>query len=96
MLRLQSNVPLPRTIRPTARGRRRKYPFEAMQLDDFFFVPGISTQQIYGHVWNTGRKLGKVFKVRLSYMKQDAAGDWQPCDQTDVGATLGVGVWRTE
>jgi hypothetical protein len=94
MLRLQSNVPLPKTIRPTARGKRRKYPFEAMQVGDFFFVPGIETQQIYGHVWNTGRRLKKKFSTRLCYMRE-VRGEWQPCDQTEVGATLGVGVWRT-
>jgi hypothetical protein len=94
MLRLQSNVPLPKTIRPSARGKRRKYPFEAMQIGDFFFVPSITTQQIYGHVWNTGKRLGKTFRTRLCYMAKDAAGDWKPCDQNDSGATLGVGVWR--
>jgi len=95
MLRLQSNVPLPKTIRPTSRGRRRKYPFEAMRVGDFFFVPGITTQQIYGHVWNTGRRLGRTFKTRLCYMREEL-GQWQTCDENDPGAMLGVGVWRTE
>lgn len=95
MLRLQSNVPMPRTIRPTAKGRRRKYPFEAMQVGDFFFVPGITTQQIYGHVWNTGRRLGRKFQTRLCYMRE-VLGQWQICEAHDAGATLGVGVWRTE
>jgi glycerol uptake facilitator-like aquaporin len=93
MLRLQSNVPLPKTIRPTARGKRRKYPFEAMQIGSFFFVPGIQTQQIYGHVWNTGKRLGKTFRTRLCYMRE-VKGEWQPCEADVTGATLGVGVWR--
>lgn len=95
MLRLQSNVPLPKTIRPTSRGKRRKYPFEAMQVGDFFFVPGITTSQIYGHVWNTGKRLNRTFKTRLCYMRA-VMGEWQPCDEHETGATLGVGVWRTE
>lgn len=94
MFNLQSNVPVPKTIRPKLRGRRRKYQFESMQVGSFFFVPGIQRQQIYGHVWQVGKNLGMKFLVRLSYMKK-VSDDWQPCDQMDVGATLGVGVWRT-
>jgi hypothetical protein len=37
MLQLQSNVPLPDGTR--ARGPRKKYPVERMQVGDFFFVP---------------------------------------------------------
>lgn len=95
MLKLQSNVPLPRTIRPTARGRRRKYPFESMRVGSFFFVPGITRDQIYGHVWSVGKKLGMKFSCRLCYMIH-VGEEWRLCDQNDNGATLGVGVWRTE
>lgn len=95
MLKLQSNVPVPRTIRPSARGRRRKYPFESMKIGSFFFVPGITRDQIYGHVWSVGKQLGVKFTTRLAYMRQ-VGEEWQPCDQNDMGATLGVGVWRTE
>jgi hypothetical protein len=96
VLKLQTNVPLPRTIRPRARGRRRKYPFESMQIGSFFFVPGITREQIYGHVWKTGKQLNMKFSARLCYMRNDAADNWQPCEATETGATLGVGVWRTE
>jgi hypothetical protein len=66
-----------------------------MRVGSFFFVPGITRERIYGHVWQVGKQLGMTFSCRLCYMKQDPAGDWQPCKETDVGATLGVGVWRT-
>lgn len=95
MLKLQQNVPLPRTIRPSARGRRRKYPFESMQVGSFFFVPGITRDQIYGHVWSVGKQLNVKFACRLCYMRK-VGEEWQPCDQNDRGSTLGVGVWRTE
>lgn len=95
MLKLQSNVPIPRTMRLRARGRRRKYPFEQMQVGSFFFVPGIERKQIYGHVWQVGKQLNMKFTVRLAYMQQ-VAGEWCPCEQDDKGATLGVGVWRIE
>jgi hypothetical protein len=95
MFKLQSNVPLPRTIRPKARGRRRKYPFESMQIGSFFFVPGIAREQIYGHVYQVGKQLDMKFSTRVCYMVP-VGDDWQPCDQNDKGATLGVGVWRTE
>jgi hypothetical protein len=93
MLKLQSNVPLPRTIRPRARGRRRKYPFESMQVGSFFFVPGIEPQQIYGHVYQVGKELNMKFSYRACYMRE-VSEEWQSCDQNDKGATLGVGVWR--
>lgn len=95
MLRLQSNVPLPKSIRPTARGRRRKYPFEAMQIGDFFFVPGIKREQIHGHVWNVGRKLSRKFRVRVCYMRERNER-WEHCEADDLDAVLGVGVWRIE
>ena len=63
-------------------------------MGSFFFVPGIERRKIYGHVWQVGKDLGMKFAVRLCYMKKVSA-DWQPCDQMVVGATLGVGVWRT-
>jgi hypothetical protein len=94
VFRLQSNVPLQKTIRPRARGRRRKYPFESMQIGSFFFVPGLTRQQIYGHVWQVGRELNMKFSTRLCYMRE-VNEEWQPCDQLAKGATLGVGVWRT-
>ena len=95
MLKLQSNVPLPRTIRPRARGRRRKYPFESMQVGSFFFVPGITREKIYGHVYQVGKQLGMKFSTRLTYMRE-VADEWQPCEPDDKGSTLGVGVWRVE
>ena len=95
MFKLQSNVPLPRTIRPTARGRRRKYPFESMQVGQFFFVPDKTRQQLYGHVHEVGKQLKMKFSTRVCYMRQ-VNGEWQICDQNDTNATLGVGVWRTE
>lgn len=95
MFKLQRNVPLPRTIRPRARGRRRKYPFESMQVGSFFFVPGIKREQIYGHVWQVGKQLAMKFSTRVCYMKE-VSGGWQPCDQLESGSVLGVGVWRTE
>lgn len=94
MFKLQSNVPLPKTIRPRARGRRRKYPFESMKVGSFFFVPGITREQIYGHVWQTGKQLNMRFSTRACYMRE-VSGEWQLCgDQSEKGATLGVGVWR--
>ena len=93
MFKLQSNVPLQRTIRPRARGRR-KYPFEQMQVGQFFFVPGIERKQIYGHVWAVGKQLGMKFSARACYMRQ-VAEEWQPCEPEDKGSTLGVGIWRT-
>lgn len=95
MFKLQQNVPMPPTIRPTARGKRRKYPFEQMQVDDMFFVPDKTRAQINGHLYAVGRELGIKLKARLAYMKQHK-GEWVPAEHDEPGATLGVGVWRVE
>lgn len=94
MFQLQSNIPLPKTIRPKAKGRRRKYPFESMQVGSFFFVPGIVREQIYGHVWQVGKQLNFKFAARAAYMRK-VGDEWQICERNDKGSTLGVGVWRT-
>lgn len=96
MIKLQQNVPLPKTIRPNARGKRRKYPFEDMKVGSFFFLPGKKYSQIGGHLHVVSKQLGIKLQARVTYMCQDKKKQWQPCEETDPGATLGVGVWRTE
>lgn len=72
---------------------RRKYPFEQMNLNDMFFVPDKKRNTLATHASTVGRDLKKKFTTRLLYMKQNN-GNWEPCDQADKGAVLGVGVWR--
>jgi hypothetical protein len=95
MFELQQNVPMPPTIRPNARGRRRKYPFEQMTVGSMFFVPNKTRQQINGHIYTVSKQLGIKLRARLAYMRREK-DQWVPCDQLDEGAVLGVGVWRDE
>lgn len=95
MLKLQHNVPVPPTIRPSARGKRRKYPFEAMQVGDMFFLPGKTRSQISGHLYNVNKQLGIKLQARLAYMRE-RKGKWEPAEHDDPDASLGVGVWRVE
>lgn len=94
MFRLQSNVPIPKTIRPSARGRR-KYPLEQMKIGDMFFVPEKTVPQLSGYLLPEAKKLGIKLTSRLTYAKLDK-GTWSLCDEDDKGASLGVGVWRVE
>lgn len=89
------NVPLPSTAANRKhRGRRRKYPFETMEIGDMFFIPGREKNNMTTHASAVGRQLERKFATRLVYMCKDKDGEWQPCSQDDKGATLGIGVWR--
>jgi hypothetical protein len=96
MIKLQHDVPLPKTIRPNARGKRRKYPFEEMEVGSFFFLPGKRYSQIGGHLHTVSKQLDIKLQARVTYMCQGSKKEWSPCEEGDAGATLGVGVWRTE
>ena len=93
MYQLQSGAPAPPTIRPTTKGRRKKYPFEQMKVKEYFFVPGKTKNTLGTHVYTVGRELGHKYTVRLCHMHQ-VGGIWIPCAATETGATQGIGVWR--
>jgi len=90
----QSGVPLPETSRPGS--GRRKYPFETMEVGEMFFAPNKKRNTLAAHTSARGKQLGRKFAVRELFMAKDSDGVWQPCEEDDEGATLGVGVWRTE
>lgn len=94
MHKIQKNVKVPKALRPRLTSRR-KYPFEEMDIGDMFFVPDKKRNTLATHASTVGRDLKRKFTTRLLYMKQ-TNGHWDPCDATDKGATLGVGVWRVE
>lgn len=95
MYELQSDVPLADVVPGKRKGRRSKYPFESMRVDDMFFVPNKDKNTLAAYVWSVGTELGRKFASRLTYMKR--VGDkWEPCDADDPKAVRGIGVWRTE
>ncbi len=93
MLQLQSNVPPPRR-RPIV-DRRRKYPFDGMQVGQFFFVEGKTRNTIRSYFSSAGRARGMKLTSRLIHARQ-VDGVWEECQPGDKGAAIGVGVWRVE
>lgn len=93
MLQLQSNVPPPR--REPVSDRRKKYPFESMQVGHFFFVPGKRRNSIRTYFSTAGKQHGIKLTSKLIYARliDDV---WEECREGDEGATIGVGVWRVE
>lgn len=91
MLQLQSNVPPPRR-RPVV-DRRKKYPFESMQVGHFFFVPGKTRNSIRTYFSTAGKQHGIQLTSKLIHARK-VDGEWKECEATDRGATIGVGVWR--
>lgn len=94
MHEVQKNVPVPKVVKPEA-PKRRKYPFEDMAVGDMFFVPGKAKNTLTTHTSTVGKKLGRKFITRLTYMVETLEG-WQQAGPDDEGAIQGIGVWRTE
>lgn len=86
------NVELP-PIRRANRRRRRKYPFETMNIGDMFFVPTKTRNLLTTQAASAAAQLGWKFSTRSVTMKQVASA-WVMCDETDPDATAGIGVWR--
>lgn len=95
MYELQSNIPLADVVPGKRKGRRSKYPFEDMKVDDMFFVPNKEKNTLAAYVWSVGNDLGRKFSSRLTYMAREGER-WVPCDPEDPKAVRGIGVWRTE
>jgi hypothetical protein len=68
MLQLQSNVPPPRR-RPVI-DRRKKYPFESMQVGHFFFVPGKTRNSIRTYFSTAGKQHGIQLTSKLIHARQ--------------------------
>jgi hypothetical protein len=94
MLQLQRNVPPP-VARLSATDKRKKYPFETMRVDDFFFVEGKQRNSIRTYFSTAGAKHGITLKSQLIHARLNELEQWEPCPEDAPGATIGVGVWRT-
>jgi hypothetical protein len=83
---------------PAPQGKgRTKYPFRRMEVDQYFFLPGReATPGFQSHISETSKRLKRKFVYRTCYMSRDDGDGWALCGEDDKGATLGVGVWRTE
>lgn len=88
------DVPIPSVDRSN-QPRKVKYPFEAMDVGDMFFVPNKTKNTMAIYASFQSRKLGRKFSTRLTHMVHLDDG-WVPCAPDDMGAVQGIGVWRTE
>jgi hypothetical protein len=91
---IAKSVPIPVVRRSDA--VRRKYPFEAMEVGDMFFVPFKTKNTLHTHASNVGRETGKKFATRMTQMRPTEAGGWTPTKIKDPEAVRGIGVWRTK
>jgi len=55
LLRVNKGVKLPKSQRLNP-APRRKYPFEDMEVDDMFFVPGKDKNTLATHASTTGKR----------------------------------------
>lgn len=96
MYDIQNGVPVPSPMRSNRTApRRRRYPFEQMEVGDFFFVPNRKRNTLGNYVSEVGRELDRKYATRLTYMRE-VQSQWELCEPDDEGAVLGIGVWRTE
>jgi hypothetical protein len=92
MFTITKQIPIPVARRDDA--VRRKYPFEAMEVGDMFFVPHKTKNTLYTHASNVGKTTGKKFATRMTQMLPTEAGGWAQAKPNTKGAVRGVGVWR--
>lgn len=96
MLNLQRNVPLPSGRRIREDDGRKKYPFERMQVGDFFFAAGKQHRSIRTYFSTAGKQHGIKLRSEQIFARKNADGQWEQCPEDTPGAVNGVGVWRTE
>lgn len=92
MLAVQTFEKAPKTLR-LAPNSRRKYPFQDMDVDQFFFVEGREKNNLATHASVMGKKLGRKFSTKLAYMVLTEEG-WVLATANDDGATIGIWVGR--
>lgn len=89
-------VTVPDAMRYTA-SARRKYPFEALEVNDMFFVPNQPKNILATRASALSKKYKCKFITRMLWMHRNPVdGIWSPCERDAPGAVYGVGVWRTK
>jgi hypothetical protein len=89
MLEIQNGPP------PARPFHARRYPFEKLEIGEWFFVPNKTGKSLYSHVSNVGKKLGRVFSTTQVYMREGPEG-WESCTEDEPGAVIGVCIRRLE
>lgn len=74
-------------------GRPAKWPFENMEIGDFFFAPLVNPDSFVTMSNRWKRRLGRTFTTRQTWARR-VDDEWQLCKEDDEGALRGVGCWR--
>lgn len=90
---IMKNVPVPAPKRKPP-PVRRKWPLLDMDVDDMFFVPGRTKNNLATYCSTAGTKLGRKFITRLCWMKGSDEKGWTIAEPNEKGAVQGIGVWR--
>ncbi len=88
----QKGVPLQS---PRHGPRPGKWPFDTMEVGDFFFSPR-TRNTLCAMASTRGAVLGRKFKTRMIWARPLFGGIWLPCVPETFGAVRGVGCWRTK
>jgi hypothetical protein len=81
------------TVKRPREGVDRVYPWRAMEIGDFFFVPDRERNTFSPYASEMGARLGRRFRTRLCWAR-DTGKSWIVCEPDKPGAVQGVGVWR--
>lgn len=82
-------------VPPPVTGHPRVYPYATLKVGQMFFIAHARGPSIQSHASVQGRKLNRKFATRVQWMRKTAHG-WEPAEPMAIGATKGVGVYRTE
>lgn len=102
------SAPIPQTVRKSGAGRKQKYPFDALEVGQYFFVPATEKQpdpaKSLGSVVTTANKR---YAVQTGEMKKNRKGEDVPKlaytrkfivrpinEEIDGEFVPGAGVWR--
>lgn len=91
MYKVHSNVPLPAPARRAS--GRRKYPFEDLEVGDYFFVPHRPRERMSTYVSTVSKQMGRKFSARQVTMAL-IKGTWQLVDASHPEGVSGTGIWR--
>lgn len=94
MFAIQKAVPRPKALRSPGAVKRRKYPYEEMEVDDMFFIPNKEKNTVTTHMAAVGKKLERKYSSKLTYMVHVGDNVWLPAAADTPNAVLGIGVWR--
>ncbi len=73
--------------------RSRVYPYERLEINDFFFVPGREKNDLMVHTSKVGRRLARKFSTSHTYMHM-VHDQWIACEAGEPGAVLGILITR--